>query len=182
MKTAITLMVTIVLTLGIATEGAYSKPPALSVGKDAPKPSLSELLLTGMENTEESYYQNFNAQKKDEYYELSGTLHQNKNPRSLIRVVLSPDAKLTVNGSITPVKGDVKLIYQSQDGLLVTLAEGKAGDGKPVSVSYDMQTAAGKGEFYIESTSAVCDFDLKFSTGDGIFYSLTNENPIGMPY
>ena len=72
-------------------------------------------------------------------------------------------------------------MYRDEDGMLVTLADETAGAGEAVPVSCSINVSE-KGEFYFESDSAICEFDLLFSKSDGTAYYLTNENPIGLTY
>lgn len=161
--------------LGAITTGAYAASHASSTHNQ----SVSDL----KEFLNRSLYHNFHAAttEDEKNYEISGTIYQNTHPRSLVRFEKLPDTGLTVSGSITPLDGEIRLMYRDEDGTLVTLADETAGSGEPVPVSCSINVSE-KGEFYFESDSAICEFDLLFSKSDGTVYYLTNENPIGLTY
>lgn len=148
--------------------------------------ALIILLVTGAVSIgayAQSYYRDFYAGTTEdkEQYEISGTLYQNVDPRSLTRFEKSPDTILTVKGTMTPIQGEIKLIYKDEDGILVTLAEAKAGSEEPVSISYEINSTQ-QGEFYFDGNTAVCEFDISFSKSEGVIYYLTSENPISTAY
>lgn len=130
---------------------------------------------------QQSFYRNFRTTTNKDNYKMSGTLYQYENPRGLVRFETLPDVKLTVNGSIDIVEGELKLIYKDNDGTTVILAEGKMEDGPTMSIDCEVETS-GKGEFYFETSSAICKFNLTFSKTESILYYLTNENPLGVKY
>lgn len=166
---------TLLLSAGAITTGAYAASHASSTHNQ----SVSDL----KEFLNRSLYHNFHAAttEDEKNYEISGTIYQNTHPRSLVRFEKLPDTGLTVSGSITPLDGEIRLMYRDEDGTLVTLADETAGSGEPVPVSCSINVSE-KGEFYFESDSAICEFDLLFSKSDGTVYYLTNENPIGLTY
>ena len=166
---------TLLLSAGAITTGAYAASHASSTGSQ----SISDL----KEFLNRSLYHNFHAATTDDEknYEISGTIYQNTHPRSLVRFEKLPDTEVTVSGSITPLHGKIRLMYRDGDGTLVTLADETADTGEPVPVSCSINVSE-KGEFYFESDSAICEFDLLFPKSDGTVYYLTNENPIGLTY
>ncbi|RJW37656.1 hypothetical protein DXC92_21530 [Clostridiales bacterium TF09-2AC] len=166
---------TLLLSAGAITTGAYAASHASISGSQ----SISDL----REFLNRSLYHNFHAAttEDEKNYEISGTIYQNIHPRSLVRFEKLPDTGLTVSGSITPLDGEIRLMYRDEDGTLVTLADETAGAGEAVPVSCSINVSE-KGEFYFESDSAICEFDLLFSKSDGTVYYLTNENPIGLTY
>ena len=183
----ITSVLTILFTIGAISIGAYAaseisfidnKPNHFDIPINTEPISPEDTLNTFLS---ESYYRDFYALMTDENYEISGTIYQNINPRSLIRFEKLSNTKLTVSGNMSPVEGEIKLLYKDETGALVMIAEGKAENEEPISISYEIETSE-KGEIYFESTSAICKFDLKFSNADGILYFLTEVNPIGLTY
>lgn len=177
---AITSLLTILLTIGAISMGAYAASEISFVDNPVNTESISpDNILESF--LSESYYRDFYALMTDENYEISGTIYQNINPRSLVRFEKLSDTKLTVSGNMSLVEGEIKLVYKDEAGTLVTIAEGKAETGEPVSIFYEIETSE-KGEIYFEATSAICKFELKFSNADGISYYLTEVNPIGLAY
>lgn len=183
----ITSLLTIVLTIGAISLGAYAASEISFVDNNSnhfDRPTNTEPISPDnilQSFLSESYYRDFYARMTDENYEISGTIYQNINPRSLVRFEKLSDTKLTVSGNMSLVEGEVKLVYKDEAGTLVTIAEGKAETEEPVSIYYEIETSE-KGEIYFEATSAICKFDLKFSNADGISYYLTEVNPIGITY
>lgn len=183
----ITSLLTILLTIGAISMGAYAASEISFADNefnhfDNPINTESippDSILQDFQS--ESYYRDFYALMTDENYEISGTIYQNINPRSLVRFEKLSDTKLTVSGNMSLVEGEIKLVYKDEAGTLVTIAEGKAETEEPVSIFYEIETSE-KGEIYFEATSAICKFDLKFSNADGTSYFLTEVNPIGLTY
>lgn len=177
---------TLFLTTGAMTMGAYATSQLPDGNISAHSDIFSTKESLSPEDTvkaflSQSYYRGFQATKIADNYEISGTLYQNKTPRSLVRFETSSETKLTVSGSITPVEGELKLVYKDEAGTVTTLTEGISGTGESIAVFF-VTEIKGKGEFYFESDSGICNFDLSFSNGDEIRYYLTNENPIGLSY
>lgn len=183
----ITSLLTILLTIVAFSMGAYAASEISSADNqsnhfDNPihtEPISPDDMLQAF--LSESYYRDFYARMTDENYEISGTIYQNINPRSLVRFKKLSDTKLTVSGNMSLVEGEIKLVYKDEAGTLVTIAEGTAESEEPVSIFYEIETSE-KGEIYFEATSAICKFDLQFSNADGISYFLTEVNPIGLTY
>lgn len=183
----ITSLLTILLTIGAISMGAYAASEISFADNefnhfDNPINTESippDRMLQDFQS--ESYYRDFYALMTDENYEISGTIYQNINPRSLVRFEKLSDTKLTISGNMSLVEGEIKLVYKDEAGTLVTIAEGKAENEEPVSIFYEIETSE-KGEIYFEATSAICKFDLKFSNADGTSYFLTEVNPIGLTY
>ena len=148
---AITSLLTILLTIGAISMGAYVASEISFVDNNAnhfhnpiiTEPISPDNILQSF--LSESYYRDFYALMTDENYEISGTIYQNINPRSLVRFEKLSDTKLTVSGNMSLVEGEIKLVYKDEAGTLVTIAEGKAESEEPVSIFYEIETSE-KGE------------------------------------
>lgn len=127
----ITSLLTILLTIGAISLGAYASSGISFADNNSnhfdnpinTEPISPDNILQSF--LSESYYRDFYARMTDENYEISGTIYQNTNPRSLVRFEKLSDTKLTVSGNISLVEGEIKLIYKDEAGRLVTIAEGK---------------------------------------------------------
>ena len=169
-KGAVSTTLIIALGLSASVMAIGGAPLALNVPASAAENS-----------PDQSYYRDFQTKLTETSYALSGTLYQNGQPRSLLRLEAISPVELQLSGHIEPIQGAFKLVYQDAEGNLRLLAESQALAGETLALDTVFQ-AEGKGEIYFEAASAICAFDLTFTTAEGVSYYLTTENTIGMAY
>lgn len=196
-----------ILTLSLLLTGCYPRPespvppqtagaesgsgPAVDSGINAASGSASateELdSVPNLRLEDQTYYSDFISNQKENFFSVSGTIHQNRNIKGLIKAEVLKETDLTVSGSLTCAEGTLKLLCRRPDGTEITIAEGipeeetsgKASgaeeDDKEFSVT--IKAAPGTNFFYFSGTDAVCDFNLDFSLSESASYYMTTSIP-----
>lgn len=136
---------------------------------------------------DQTYYSDFTSNQKEGSFAVSGTVHQNRNIKGLVKAEVLKETDLTVSGSLTCAEGTLKLLCRQPDGTEITVAEGIAmeeASGKASGAkendkdfSVTIKAAPGTNFFYFSGTDAVCGFNLDFSLSDSVSYYLTTSNP-----
>ncbi len=114
------------------------------------------------------YYDNYTVQKSDEAFEASGTVYMKDSRATVLQEVsVKEDADISVQGNISGIKGDIRLVYEAPDGTQTVIADGE-------NYVFDTTVALHKGEgsilFAGSGKRESCDFDLRITCGEDISF------------
>lgn len=121
---------------------------------------------------EEGYYHNFHTESTKNHYKISGTIHQNSRERGMIRFEAAPGTEITIKGYIKREEGDIRLVYEDQDGSILLLAQGGAESDETVKIDTSVKVKLGEGRIYFTGWPAVYEFELELGPSEEVRYYL----------